>query len=122
MATRKKGQLTTSPEWGRHLRPLLKRWFWKGERRAVLGDVAAEVNGAYLDSVDEILLEVASWDGNAPIVELAVTHAPQHRSTALSIDVAMAIVMDTALARGYGPAGRDESMQGYVYRYQRIDD
>jgi hypothetical protein len=34
MAHKKRGQLTTSPEWARHLRPVLKRWFWKGERRA----------------------------------------------------------------------------------------
>ncbi len=34
MSHKKRGQLTTSPEWARHLRPLLRRFFWKGERRA----------------------------------------------------------------------------------------
>ena len=34
MSHKKRGQLTTSPEWARHLRPLLRRYFWKGERRA----------------------------------------------------------------------------------------
>jgi hypothetical protein len=34
MATKKRGQLTTSSEWARHLRPLLRRVFWKAERRA----------------------------------------------------------------------------------------
>lgn len=34
MSHKKHGQLTTSPEWARHLRPLLRRFLWKGERRA----------------------------------------------------------------------------------------
>jgi len=33
MAYKRKGQLTTSPEWARHLRNYLKRQFWKGERK-----------------------------------------------------------------------------------------
>jgi len=34
MATKKKGQLTTSPEWAKHLRKYMKKQFWKGERNA----------------------------------------------------------------------------------------
>jgi len=34
MSTKKKGQLTTSPEWAKHLRKYLKKQFWKGERNA----------------------------------------------------------------------------------------
>ena len=34
MAHKKKGQLTTTCEWAKHLRRYLKRQFWKGERRA----------------------------------------------------------------------------------------
>jgi len=34
MAHKKKGQLTTSGEWAKHLRKFLKRQFWKGERVA----------------------------------------------------------------------------------------
>lgn len=34
MANLKKGQLTTSPQWARHLRPDWKRIFWSGERMA----------------------------------------------------------------------------------------
>ncbi len=33
MAYKRKGQLTTSPEWARHLRTYMKRLFWKGERK-----------------------------------------------------------------------------------------
>ena len=34
MAHKKKGQLTTTGEWAKHLRRYLQRQFWKGERRA----------------------------------------------------------------------------------------
>jgi hypothetical protein len=34
MAHKKKGQLTTSPEWAKHLRKYMKNQFWKGERSA----------------------------------------------------------------------------------------
>ncbi|EMS32932.1 hypothetical protein C943_00939 [Mariniradius saccharolyticus AK6] len=34
MSQKRKGQLTTSPEWAKHLRKYLKRHFWKRERLA----------------------------------------------------------------------------------------
>jgi hypothetical protein len=34
MATVKNGQFTATKEWARHLRPFIKRMFWKAERRA----------------------------------------------------------------------------------------
>ena len=33
MAYKRKGQLTTSPEWAKHLKNYMKRLFWKGERK-----------------------------------------------------------------------------------------
>ncbi|WP_425090494.1 hypothetical protein [Tropicimonas sp. S265A] len=33
MSTKKKGVLTVSAEWRKHLRPFYKRIFWKKERR-----------------------------------------------------------------------------------------
>jgi len=35
MSTKKKGMLTVSMEYARHLRKWGKRFFWKGERQAV---------------------------------------------------------------------------------------
>ena len=35
MSTKKKGLLTTSKEYAKHLRKFWKRKFWKAERRAV---------------------------------------------------------------------------------------
>jgi hypothetical protein len=46
MARKRNGQLTVLGNWARHLRPVLRRKFWKGERqaeRAHLQDGAAEV-------------------------------------------------------------------------------
>jgi hypothetical protein len=34
MAHKRKGQLTTTTEWAKHLRKFLRRQFWKGERKA----------------------------------------------------------------------------------------
>lgn len=42
MATKKKGILTSSPEWWKHLR-WIKRPFWKGERQAAKEDVKYRV-------------------------------------------------------------------------------
>jgi hypothetical protein len=35
MSHKRKGQLAVSGEWARHLRPFLRRAFWKKERQAV---------------------------------------------------------------------------------------
>lgn len=34
MSHKRKGQLTASGEWAKHLRPLFRRVFWKAERQA----------------------------------------------------------------------------------------
>ncbi|MGH6623557.1 MAG: hypothetical protein ACREBN_06270 [Burkholderiaceae bacterium] len=46
MARKRSGQLTVLGNWARHLRPVLRRKFWKGERQAErvqLLDEAADV-------------------------------------------------------------------------------
>jgi hypothetical protein len=43
MATVKKGILTSSPEWWKHLRQV-KRVFWKGERQAARHDIGDRVD------------------------------------------------------------------------------
>lgn len=42
MSHKRKGQLTTSGEWAKHLRPLLRRVFWKKERQAVMASTRGE--------------------------------------------------------------------------------
>ena len=43
MAKKKKGQLTTTGEWAKHLRGFLKRQFWKGERKAAKKAINKEI-------------------------------------------------------------------------------
>jgi len=47
MAHKKKGHLTTSPEWAVHLRKYMKNQFWKGERKAGKNLIKTE-----LDAID----------------------------------------------------------------------
>lgn len=42
MSHKRKGQLTTSGEWAKHLRKYLRRQFWKGERKAAKNMVKQE--------------------------------------------------------------------------------
>jgi len=46
MTTVKKGHLAQAQEWCKHLRPKLKRFYWKRERRAGISDAAAQVTEA----------------------------------------------------------------------------
>jgi hypothetical protein len=43
MSQKRKGQLTTSPEWVKHLRKYLKRHFWKRERLAEKKEIEIEL-------------------------------------------------------------------------------
>ena len=43
MANKKKGQLTASGEWAKHLRKYLKKQFWKGERKAENKEIEASL-------------------------------------------------------------------------------
>lgn len=42
----KQGHLTAANEWWQHLRPFLRRVYWKGERRAARRDAAAQARCA----------------------------------------------------------------------------
>lgn len=53
MAHKRKGQLTVSGEWAQHLRPLLRRAFWKGERQAVRAQLAQEAASARIRTKPE---------------------------------------------------------------------
>ena len=56
MANKKKGNLTTSGEWAKHLRGYLKRQFWKGERIASKKFINSEVGQmSILDSAFSLL-------------------------------------------------------------------
>ena len=43
MGNVKKGLLTASPEWAKHLRPWWKRQFWKGERKVGKNEIKRQL-------------------------------------------------------------------------------
>lgn len=63
MAHKKKGHLTTSPEWAKHLRKYMKNQFWRVERNAGKKLIQSELKEMYkglIQLVDEILWN--DWD------------------------------------------------------------
>ena len=55
MAHKRRGQLTVSGEWAQHLRPLLRRAFWKGERQAKRVQLADEIANAQVQSEPKLV-------------------------------------------------------------------
>jgi hypothetical protein len=124
MSHKKHGQLTTSPEWARHLRPLLRRWFWKGERRAVgdmLRDDSERATSAdsSIGSVEALLNEVTQWSDAAASADLWVPDELTLQGRAVAKDIAMAIVLDKILALGLFPSGFSTGDGGRLYHYKR---
>jgi hypothetical protein len=54
MSTKKKGMLTVSGEWARHLRPRGRRRFWSVERMAAQRVVLAEASDELIASTDDV--------------------------------------------------------------------
>ena len=126
MSHRKQGQLTTSGEWARHLRPLLRRLFWKGERQAA-GELlrsGAEQSGTdeLADgSVEDLLGQVSLWPVTEEVADLWVPDRLTLKGRAVDHDVAMAMVLDKALSRGLLPGGFSPGKDGRRYHYERAE-
>ncbi len=123
MSHKKHGQLTTSPEWARHLRPLLRRFFWKGERRAeralIRSEAQAPVDQPMHGSIEELIREIESWPPEAQSAELWVPGRLTLNGDPVPQHVAMAIVGDKLLSLSYFPDGSSLSAGGRIYRYNR---
>ena len=119
MTTRKKGVLTTSPEWARHLRPELKRLFWRGERNAESRRVNDETRAMYVSTVEELQAEIEAWDVTASEQRLYVARSLSYQNKDLPPAAAMAIVLNAVLAAGYQPDGCTHRRDGLVYRYRK---
>lgn len=91
MANKKKGQLTTSSEWAKHLRKYLKNQFWKGERNASKKLIQADIDES--QSIDqtmnariESILNSTALDSSVtgfPTFQLAALNLPEHLNFAL---------------------------------------
>jgi hypothetical protein len=54
MSTKKKGMLTVSGEWARHLRPRGRRQFWSVERMTAQQAVLAEARDELVASTEDV--------------------------------------------------------------------
>lgn len=113
-----------SGEWARHLRPWLRRVFWKAERQAEnrLVRAEAEAVGAGVEpatgSVEQLLATLSALPRESTEVDLWIPQALTLQGEPVSADAAMAIVLDKALGRGLYPAGFTPSSGGRLYRYR----
>lgn len=124
MSNKRHGQLTTSGQWARHLRPLWKRAFWRKERTAAQSD--AELQAADSSSgpptgstVEELLSKVSAISPDTTTFELWVPSTLTLSGSHVAPDVAMSMVLDRLLGLGMYPAGMDRRPGGTIYRYAR---
>ena len=116
MSHKRKGHLTVTAEWAKHLRPLWKRWFWKGERKA-----EALISGDAGLSIEEILREIDSIPNTSTSYELWVSDPLTSGGSLMPLDAALAIILDKMLAINMFPDGYSEGDGGRLYRYVRDD-
>jgi hypothetical protein len=123
MAHKRKGQMTVSGEWARHLRPFWRRAFWKGERQAakeVGRDALFEAIGPeqiFHATVEALVAELEALPSGATLLDLGVKNQLTLRGDLVAKDIAMAMVLDKALERGLFPQGFAVHPMGAVYRY-----
>lgn len=55
MAGKKKGLLTVSVEWAKHLRPYGRRLFWSAERKAAQSHIQSELSAAWKEAPNHSL-------------------------------------------------------------------
>ena len=85
MTTRKKGILTTSSEWAKHLRPQMKRIFWSGERNEEINQIESEKEHIYIPTVEELLAEIKSWSLSKEEQYLYVAPSVTYNNVPLSL-------------------------------------
>ena len=122
MSTKRKGLLTVSAEWARHLRPYGKREFWRGERQAE-SVLARQETTAILQDADEptalesLLQIVDELDPTVRSLDLLVPDKLIFTGQAIPHDAAMALLLDRLLGRGLFPQGYVQQARGRLYQY-----
>jgi hypothetical protein len=122
MAHKRKGQLTVSGEWARHLRPLWRRVFWKGERQAARELEREEHQAMGLErighaTVEQLVAEVEALPLGSTSLELWVPNQLTLRGQVVTKDIAMAVLLDKVLEHGLFPQGFSSHPTGAVYHY-----
>ncbi len=124
MSHKREGQLTVSGEWARHLRPFLRRAFWKGERQAVRDLLRNEGRSVPSSRQNKGTLEdlLACVEAIPPGVARFDLWVPEHLTlseSAVGQEAAMAVLLDKLLAKSLFPLGFVAETGGRVYQYQR---
>jgi hypothetical protein len=123
MSHKRKGQLTVSGEWAKHLRPFLRRAFWKGERQAAKEmaskeQLATTPTRPESGTVEELISQIRSLPAAAAGLELWVPEHLTLQGERVPLEIAMAAVLDHALDRGLEPEGYHSAPTGRLYKYK----
>jgi hypothetical protein len=124
MSHKRKGQLTVSGEWAKHLRPYLKRLFWKSERNAerevIQNDsLTPESIQAHDGTLETLLGSIQSSPSQSASLDLWVPEHLTYRRQPIAVEVAMSIVVDKLLSYGLFPNGFTPSEGGRMYHYRK---
>jgi hypothetical protein len=125
MSHKRKGQLTVSGEWVRHLRPFLRRLFWKSERKAeksyAQSDEGRDESASLpsIRTVEDLLATVAAIPVGTNSLSLWVPQKLTLQAESVPQDLAMAIILDKVLEKGLFPQGFASARAGRTYKYAR---
>lgn len=94
MAHKRKGQLTVTGEWARHLRPLWRRIFWKHERQAAKELEREERRAMGLEragqaTVEQLVAEIEALPPGSPSLQRLVPNQLTLRGEEVTKDIAM---------------------------------
>jgi hypothetical protein len=123
MSHKRQGQLAVSGEWARHLRPFLRRMFWKSERQAVLSEFRQHpgVAGAERSSscrVEELLKRIDQLPAGARTLDLYVPEHPTYKDELVASDVAVTMLAEVLFERGLIQRGFKQQAGGRTYRFE----
>ena len=125
MSHKRRGQITVSGEWAKHLRPFLRRVFWKQERQAANELVRRESVGSLHSNqpsngtLEALLASIEELPESAESAALWVPENLTFETQEVEAAVAMAIVTDKLLARGLYPSGAVSAPGGKQYQYSK---
>lgn len=94
MAHKRKGQLTVTGEWARHLRPLWRRIFWKRERQAAKELEREEHRAVGLEraghaTVEQLVAEIEALPPDSTSLQRLVPNQLTLRGEEVNKDIAM---------------------------------
>ena len=124
MSHKRKGQLTVSGEWAKHLRPYLKRIFWKSERHAerdaIRNDtLTLEHMQAHDGTLETLLGSIKSRALESAALDLWVPEHLTYRRQPIALELAMSILVDKLLSYGLIPDGFTPREGGRMYHYRK---